>query len=190
MSDKLRTPIEWQVDTGPLNIPENDLKQLEAATSGEQMIPLTSETLCSHLYRIIARIGGNLAGYTGIVTQYKFTDERGQTYPAVELGGSIILPGFRGMGIGTQLYRKRLEVLYESDDFESGTRAVVFTNKNSRPHVESQNFQPLGVGEALSQEAFRLCTGCTGLREGAQPADDPTTCCDYEGIFVKEIVKK
>lgn len=189
VANKLTQPINWQVDTGPLGIPVDDLKQLEAATSGEHMIPLTADIIGSHLCRIVARIEDDLAGYTGIVSQYKFTDENGETHPAVELGGSIILPKFRGTGLGQHLYKKRLQVLYDSDEFPTGTRAVVFTNKNSRPHVEKGGFRRINTTEALSQEAFRLCESCNECPVGIQPVDDPTACCDYESIFVQEIKK-
>lgn len=181
--------IEWEISSGDLDIATETLELLEMATSKEQMIPLTEETIEGHHIRVLAWNLGRLAGYAAINAPYDFQDSAGEHHDALELGGAVVLPDFRGKGLASTMLQKRVDILEQSDEIINGTRAVVFTNEKSRGYVQRGGFVPLAAGEALPKAAFELCDTCTHCPLDIRPVDDPTQCCDYDGILVREIVK-
>lgn len=181
--------IEWQVSSNGEGISPTAIAMLEQATQNEQMIPLNEEVVKGHRYNVVAWHMGRLAGYAAIGASYRMQDRNDRWHEAVELGGAVVLPDFRGQGLAGRMLEKRIEILEAGSEFQSGTRAVVFTNEKSHGYVRKRDFAPLDSGERLSKEAFELCGECTHCPTGIKPIEDPTVCCDYNGILVKEIVK-
>lgn len=166
-------------------VPASSMAILEQATQQEQMIPLSAEVIKSHQKNFVALCMGEVAGYAALANEYGITVD-GQQKRAVELGGAVVLPDFRGRGLASALLEKRLELLPQE---KSADYAVIFTNERSRGYVDRAGLRPLREGERLSQIAFDLCNGCTRCPQNGEPtpAEDPQTCCDYPGIRVSEL---
>ena len=158
--------------------------QLGEITADAQMIALTPEVIQSHQRNMVVMSGERLVGYAALTGSYVYSDGE-QQYPAIELGGAVVMPDFRRMGVASFLLKQRVKLMSEDPHYSDTTRAVVFTNHTSRPYVTKAGFRPLADNESLDVSAFELCKGCNDCpTKGPKPWEDPRTCCDFEGIRI------
>lgn len=185
MAERTSLALDCQITEHGTGIAPDVYTQLAEATAAVQMIALTPEVIESHQRNVVATSQGRLVGYAALAGEYVYTDKNGQNHRAVELGGAVVMPDFRRMGVASLLLRSRLDIMREDPAYANDTRAVVFTNTSSRPYVDRAGFQPLGEGESLDVTAFELCKGCNNCpTAGPKPWEDPRSCCDFEGIRV------
>jgi ribosomal protein S18 acetylase RimI-like enzyme len=175
--------FDWQITQNAEGFTPDVFTTLKAATDEAQMIKLTPEVLQTHSIGVLALRAGEVAGYSAIMLDaYKYTDPEGVKLDACELGGAIVLPKFRRQGLASAMADKRLEELQRRDYHGA---VVSFTNETSRGYIERAGLKPLTAGATLSEEAFALCEGCNECPlVGLKPIEDPTVCCDYDGIRV------
>ncbi|HEX9153432.1 MAG TPA: GNAT family N-acetyltransferase [Candidatus Saccharimonadales bacterium] len=185
MPERTGLTLDYQISEYGLGVSSDVREQIAEVSAAAQMIVLTDGVIDSHQRNVVATCGGRLVGYAALAEDYKFSDADGQDHRAVELGGAVVMPDFRRRGVASLLLGRRVQIMQEDSSFPDDTRAVVFTNTSSRPYIERAGFRPLEGGESLDTRAFELCSGCTSCPSaGPKPWEDPTTCCDYEGIRV------
>jgi GNAT superfamily N-acetyltransferase len=177
--------LDYQITEYGDGISPDVYEQLERISVSAQMIALTPDVIRSHQRNVVATSEARLVGYAALAGEYVYTDQQGQEYRAIELGGAVVMPDFRRMGVASALLEARLGIMCEDNNYADDTRAVVFTNPTSRPYIERAGFRPLEKDESIDISAFKLCEGCTSCPTvGLQPWQDPTTCCDFEGIRI------
>jgi len=184
----LPTTNTWQVTKFGEGLSSSIMTTLQAATSGEHMIPLTPDKLREHSLGVTILSMGRVAGYTGITSEYVLTDAQGARHRALEVGGAVVMPEFRRRGLASAMLHKVIESVRENPDYPDGTRLVAFTNEHSRGYMEKAGMTPLAPGEQLSTDAFELCRDCTQCPiAGLKPWEDPSVCCDADGIRAIEL---
>jgi ribosomal protein S18 acetylase RimI-like enzyme len=152
------------------------------------MIPLTPDKLRAHQLGVTLLDTDRVAGYTGITSEYVLTDGQGTRHRALEVGGAVVLPEYRRRGLASAMLRKIIADVHEDPAYPKGTRLVAFTNIGSRGYMEAAGMVPLAEGESLSTDAFVLCGDCTQCPlVGIKPWEDPSVCCDADGIRALEL---
>ncbi len=175
-------PVTLLVTEYAKQLPEQTMAELHAATSGEHMIPLTPERLREHPLGVTVMHGDQVAGYTGVTSEYTLTDVHGQTHRALEVGGAVVVPQFQRRGLASAMLERIINTTRHDPANAPGTRLVAFTNEHSRRYMEAAGMVPLAVGELIAPKAFELCAGCTQCPIAIKPWEDPLACCDFDGI--------
>lgn len=184
MSETTGLIFDYQITEYGEGISPDVFEQLDSISASAQMIKLTPDVIKGHQRNVVATHQSRLVGYAALAGEYIYTDKQSQEHRAIELGGAVVMPDFRRMGVASSLLQARLNIMREDDSYADNTRAVVFTNTTSRRYVDKAGFRPLEEGESLDVRAFKLCEGCNNCPVGTKPWQDPTTCCDYEGIRI------
>lgn len=184
MSETTGLILNYQITEYGQDISPEIFEQLDNVSASAQMIGLTPDVIKSHQRNVVATSEARLVGYAALAGEYVYTDKQGEAHRAIELGGAVVMPDFRRMGVASSLLQARLNIMREDTSYADNTRAVVFTNPTSRSYVDRAGFRPLEEGESIDERAFKLCEGCNSCPTGVKPWEDPTTCCDYEGIRI------
>jgi N-acetylglutamate synthase-like GNAT family acetyltransferase len=120
-------------------------------TRNEEMVPLTLESIDSHILRVGAfRDDDTIVGYSGITIGY--------TSLLVEFGGLTVLPQYRRHNIGSQL--AQYTVMSALAEMPSETRIIAFGNKYSLPLLTKLGGAVVNDTTSLPKDCWKLCLGC------------------------------
>lgn len=143
----------------------------------DQMLPLDEEHLAKHLFGVVAFIMNSEVklvpvGYNAAT----FIFEDG----SLEIGGLIVNPRYRGLGIATIVKK---EIMSQAQECFPGRKLITFANRNS----EKLN-RKFGFVDATEEEVPRSalhvckeeCTKYTDLQESnrMRAPEDQVLCCD------------
>lgn len=122
----------------------------ELALAADTMLPLTSETIAKHPFRVVAYQDETVIGYSAITTLYGGR--------VAEFGGLIVHPNARRQGIAEQLTRFTLQYCTQALPYIE--RVVAFGNHKSTPLFQKIGGVILGSRDNLQGNIWMNEAAC------------------------------